>query len=218
MSLTSRPMPAEEAHDHRPQDPAHARRTSADPVITVRRLAPSDSIAELTDLLHRAYAKQVAMGLRPLAGRQDESVTHQRVFSGECSVAIDHIPLPDADDPQGVSVKTRQKLVGTILYHEVEEAEGPPWFHRTDVAWFSQLAVDPDYQGHGIGSLLLDATERRALADAACELALSMAEPDTELLNYYLKRGYRFIEHWHWPYTNYKSAILSKQLRDGEGR
>ena len=35
--------------------------------ITTRRLSPSDSLQELTTLLHRAYAKQVAMGLRPLA-------------------------------------------------------------------------------------------------------------------------------------------------------
>jgi hypothetical protein len=31
-------------------------------------------------------------------------------------------------------------------------------------------------------------------------------------MQFYLKRGYRFIEHWQWPYTNYRSAILSKAL------
>ena len=39
-----------------------------------------------------------------------------------------------------------------------------------------------------------------------------MAEPDTNLMQFYLRRGYRFIEHWQWPYTNYRSAILSKTL------
>lgn len=178
------------------------RRDSAN--ITTRRLAPSDSIPELTKLLHRAYSKQVAMGLQPLAGRQTAEVTEQRVFSGECYVAVDHAA--------GVQSRTGQKLVGTILFHEVEESQGPPWFGKSEVASFSQLAVDPDYQGCGIGRMLMDMVESRARQTGAKELALSMAEPDRELYDFYVRRGYRFIEHWKWPYTNYRSAILSKTI------
>lgn len=173
--------------------------------ITTRRLSPSDSLQELTTLLHRAYAKQVAMGLQPLAGRQTVDITEKRVFSGECYVAVDHIPLDDA--------RTKQKLVGTILFHESEESKGPPWFEKEEVASFSQLAVDPDYQGCGIGRMLLEIVERRALEEGAKELGLSMAEPDRELYDFYIRRGYRFVEHWKWPYTNYRSAILSKTLK-----
>lgn len=174
------------------------------PVITFRRLAPSDSIAELTKLLHKAYAKQVEMGLRPLAGRQDEKTTLKRVFAGECYVAVHHEETGPGEH--------RHKLVGSILFHETEEAQGPPWFERPEVASFSQLAVDPGYQGHGIGQTLMGIVEDRARVTGARELALSMAEPDTGLMNFYLKRGYRFIEHWQWPYTNYRSAILSKTI------
>lgn len=172
---------------------------AVNPIITFRRLAPSDSITELTALLHKAYAKQVGMGLKPLAGRQDDSVTKSRVFNGECYVAVHH-------------TEGRQKLVGTILFHEIEEAAGPPWFHRPDVASFSQLAVDPGMQGHGIGQMLMGVVEDRARKTGATEIALSMADPDVELKNFYLRRGYRLIEHWQWPYTNYKSAILSKTI------
>jgi ribosomal protein S18 acetylase RimI-like enzyme len=182
--------------------------------ITVRRLSPSDSIGELTRLLHRAYAKQMAMGLSPLAGRQDDKTTRQRVFSGECFVAVDHSSLPDEFDSsgKGLAVETRQRIVGCILFHEIEESKGPPWFELPQVASFSQFAVDPDYQGAGIGQMLLDLCEERARGDKATELACSMAEPDQDLLRYYFRRGYRFIEHWQWPYTNYRSAILSKAL------
>ena len=169
-------------------------------------------MAELTSLLHQAYAKQVAMGLAPLAGRQDDATTRQRVFSGECYVAVDHQSLPDEHCPtgEGLAVAARQRLAGCILFHEVEDSKGPPWFEQKHVASFSQFAVDPGDQGSGVGGMLLDVCERRAREDGATELALSMAEPDQGLLRYYFRRGYRFIEHWKWPYTNYRSAILSK--------
>jgi GNAT superfamily N-acetyltransferase len=80
------------------------------------------------------------------------------------------------------------------------------------VDYFSQFAVDPDVQGAGIGGALLAKVEQRARECGAAELGLSMAEPDRDLFEYYLRRGYRLIEYWQWPYTNYRSAILSKSL------
>lgn len=208
------PPDAGRQHTTSPRHPAHPVNPGATapargvvgspPIIAVRRLAPADSMAELTTLLHRAYAKQVEMGLRPLAGRQDETTTRQRVANGECYVAVHTVPRA-----QG---RQQQRLVGAILFHEVEEAKGPPWFQRPDVASFSQFAVDPEYQGMGIGQMLLSVVEERARETGAAHLALSMAEPDQDLMKFYVKRGYAFVEHWQWPYTNYRSAILSKPL------
>lgn len=175
------------------------------PPITIRLLNPSDPIRDVTQLLHRAYAKQVAMGLRPLAGRQDDDTTRRRCAAGECYLAV----MPD---DRASARRAAERIVGTILFHEIEDAQGPPWFRRKDVDYFSQFAVDPDLQGRGIGRLLLDHCERCALENGARELACSMADPDRELYDFYIRRGYRLIEHWQWPYTNYKSAILSKTL------
>lgn len=166
----------------------------------IRRIGLDDSIAEITRLLHRAYAKQVAMGLRPLAGRQDESVTRRRVGSGECYVAVDG----------------SQRIVGVIILNEQEPDEGPQWFTRPGVASFSQLAVDPDTQGAGLGRRLLETVEARAAELGNVELALSMAEPDTDLRDFYLKRGFRVIQTWKWPYTNYLSLIMSKGVKRAE--
>jgi GNAT superfamily N-acetyltransferase len=170
------------------------------PPITVRLIRPSDSMEELTNLLHRAYRAQVQMGLQPLAGRQDVETTKKRSLAGECYLAFDE------------AGSQAPRIVGTILFHEVEDAKGPPWFQRKDVDSFSQFGVDPDLQGRGIGQRLLEMVERRAVECGAKELGLSMAEPDTGLMAFYKRRGYRFVEHWQWPYTNYRSAILSKQL------
>lgn len=192
-------MPSERPKPDSPVSPSAPRGTGE---VRVRLLSPGDSIPEITKLLHRAYAGQVAMGLAPLAGRQDDATTKKRCTSGECYVAL----LPDPAHPRA------EKIVGIILFHEVEDDKGPPWFQNKFVDSFSQFAVDPDVQGKGIGRLLLEKCEQRSKEAGASELACSMAEPDRDLLQFYLKRGYRFIEHWQWPYTNYRSAILSKTL------
>ncbi|MFZ4574058.1 MAG: GNAT family N-acetyltransferase [Phycisphaerales bacterium] len=168
--------------------------------LRVRLKSHRDSISEITRLLHRAYAAQVAMGLRPLAGRQDDDTTRRRCAAGECYLAV---------TKEGAA-RGAEKILGIILFHEVEDDQGPPWFQNKFVDAFSQFAVDPDAQGRGVGGMLLDRVERRAAECGASEIACSMADPDEGLKRFYLKRGYRFVEYWQWPYTNYKSAILSK--------
>lgn len=169
----------------------------AEPVV-IRLVTPEDPVPEITRLLHRAYAKQMAMGLRPLAGRQDDVVTRRRVNSGECHLAV-------AGGGAG-------RIVGIVILNEKEPDEGPAWFRKPEVVSFSQFAVDPDVQGRGIGNRLLETIERRAAALGKAELGLSMAEPDGELRRYYEKRGYRIVGVWKWPYTNYESLIMSKAV------
>jgi len=53
----------------------------------VRRLIDSDSIPELTRLLHRSYGPLAAMGMRFLASHQSDAVTRKRVGGGSrCSL------------------------------------------------------------------------------------------------------------------------------------
>jgi GNAT superfamily N-acetyltransferase len=170
--------------------------------IVVRLISPADPISEITALLHRAYAPQVAMGLQPLAGRQDDSITRDRCLHSEAYLAI----------LKGHGPKARDRIVGIILFNEVEKVTFPSFFLKPDVAHFAQFGVDPEMQGLGIGRLLLEKVEQRARETGHTELALSMAEPDRKLFDFYIKRGFRFIEHWKWPYTNYQSCILSKSL------
>jgi GNAT superfamily N-acetyltransferase len=170
------------------------------PPLTVRRYLIDDPIGEITSLLHRAYAGQVAMGLRPLAGRQDDRTTLGRVLNSECYLAL--VP----------GEAQRERIVGVILLNEHEHVAFPDFFLREGVAHFAMFAVEPTLQKAGVGRALLGRCEHRASELGFNELALSMAEPDTTLQEYYSRRGYRFIEHWQWPYTNYRSCILSKRL------
>ncbi|WP_062018403.1 GNAT family N-acetyltransferase [Aureimonas sp. AU4] len=161
----------------------------------VRPLLPSDSLAELTALLHSAYGRLARMGLRYMATHQSEAVTRERIEAGTCLVAVDG-----------------GRVVGTILFRSPQQTIGCPWYDRPEVASLGQFAVDPQIQARGIGHRLLREVERLGSGCGAGELALDTAEPATHLVDWYTRLGYRFVEHAQWSHTNYRSVILSKQL------
>jgi GNAT superfamily N-acetyltransferase len=164
--------------------------------VTIRLLEPTDSIVELTALLHRAYGPLARRGFRFWASHQDEEATRMRIAEGRCFVAV-----------------AGQQVVATITLKTRAHTKGSPWYDRPGVASFGQFAVEPDLQSRGIGSALLETVERRAPDEGVGELALDTAEGATALIRMYTKRGYRFIEHVDWrPDTNYRSVILSKSL------
>ncbi|MBB3452574.1 putative N-acetyltransferase YhbS [Rhizobium sp. BK313] len=159
----------------------------------IRLLQPSDSISELTALLHNAYGHLARMGLRYMATHQTETVTRNRIGQGTCLVAV-----------------LDGKVCGTILFRSAKQTTGCPWYDRPDVASLGQFAVDPALQAQGIGLRLLKAVESRAVASGAGEIALDTAESANHLVEWYSRLGYRFAEYAQWSHTNYRSVILSK--------
>ena len=71
----------------------------------IRTLQPSDSLHELTALLHRAYARLGAMGLNYTAVDQSPEITAKRIAGGQCFVA-----------------EIEGKLAGTIVGGTADEA------------------------------------------------------------------------------------------------
>jgi GNAT superfamily N-acetyltransferase len=163
--------------------------------VELRLLHESDDLAELTELLHRAYRPLADAGMRFLASHQDEQKTRERIADGECWVA---------------TVGTR--IVGTIVMYSPTQSHGCPWYERDEVAQFGQFAVEPDMQGHGIGSQLLNHVEQRARETGARELALDTSERATHLIAYYTSRGYWQVETVKWDVVNYSSIVMSKRL------
>ena len=161
----------------------------------IRALAPDDSISELTELMHRAYAPLLARGLRYTAGYQDEETTRRRIADGECFVLI-----------------LDERIAGTITWHPPARAGGAPWYDRDGVATFQQLCVDPPFQRRGVAKALLEHVEERARASGATELACDTAEPAADLIAMYVSFGYRVVGSVDWDATNYASVILSKAL------
>ena len=165
--------------------------------LIIRPFSENDSITELTDLLHRAYKFLADMGLHFVASWQDEEVTKRHVTKGECFIA-----------------ETEGKLIGTILLYPKykDDTTLPDWYRRDDVRVFGKFAVDPDYQTQGVGSKLLDFLEKYSRKKDLNELALDTSDKALHLIDYYKKRGYRFICTHQWPAVNYHSVVMSKTL------
>lgn len=156
----------------------------------------TDSLEEMTLLLHKSYKLLADMGFRFVASYQDAAKTFERIQHACCLVAM-----------------LDSKMIGTISYYAPGRKGGTPWYDRTDVAKFGQFAVEPKYQQAGVGGLLLTHVEKLAAEQMAKELALDTAEGAAHLIRFYTKRGYRFIEYAQWKSTNYRSVILSKPLQ-----
>ena len=104
--------------------------TSKDEVI-IRLLQSSDSIEELTELLHRAYKELVDMGINNMAATQSPDVTRRRVEVGECWVA-----------------EMAGRLVGTITLLPQEKTKGCWWendrgppIYRALTSWTGSIAA-----------------------------------------------------------------------------
>lgn len=163
--------------------------------VTIRPFGAADSLAELTSLLHRAYARLAAMGLNYTAVDQPAEVTATRIQGGTCFVA-----------------QIGAELVGTVLVQPTYASNHCPYFTRPGVACAHQFAVAPQHQGRGIGRLLLERAERWARAAGFAELAMDTAEQAGHLVQLYGRLGYRQVDWVHWPGKVYRSVVLSKPL------
>ncbi len=164
--------------------------------ILIRIVQASDSVHEITSLLHKAYKQLADMGFRFLATHQNEAETRRRLNKGISYLAL-----------------SEEKIISTVsLYYNNLDTHDASWYKKSGVAHFGQFAVLPEYQKLGIGNFIMNIVEDRAKREGAVELALDTAEGAEHLIKYYKQRGYRFIEYVKWEVTNYRSVIMSKRL------
>lgn len=162
---------------------------------SIREVEATDSLEEITELLHRAYAPLAAQGLHFVASHQSLATTRERIESGHCLVATH----------QG-------KIVGTITYYIGPYASKCEFYGHSGNARFGQFAVDPTLQGIGLGKKLLSKAEALAKAQGATEMCLDTAETAFQLIDFYERSGYRKVGKVDWDSTNYVSVVLGKPL------
>ena len=169
--------------------------------VEIRLLAARDSMAALTDLLHRAYAPLARLGLNFTAATQTLDTTRQRVAEGQCFVAAQ-----------------RGRIVGTVTVCGPADPASAPWaadvaaFRDRDTAHFHQFAVDPDHQRQGIGRRLVAACERWARERGYKRMALDTAEPAAALRALYQRLGYVEVTQVQWQGKTYRSIVMEKAL------
>ena len=163
--------------------------------LRIRPLTESDSIAELTDLLHRAYAELGERGLRFTAVDQTETTTRARIERGRCFVAV-----------------LNGEIIGTITFYSPSPNAVSAWYRLPGVATFGQFGVDPAHRGKRIGMQLLAHVEALARAEGAVELALDTAENAIALVDMYASMGFRVVGHDDHIVPAYRSIVMSKTL------
>ncbi|MEZ6317306.1 MAG: GNAT family N-acetyltransferase [Phycisphaerales bacterium] len=73
-------------------------------------------------------------------------------------------------------------------------ASPPAWFKRPGVAVFSQLAVEPEIRGTGVGETLIAHAEGAAATLGAEEIACAVPTHAERLLATLTERGYRPVD------------------------
>lgn len=164
--------------------------------IIYRYFTSSDSLEELTALVNEAFAVHKEKGLNYVGATQDTGTTMKRIRKSYCIIGL-----------------LDGKIVGTLTIKPPWRTKGSPWFNRRDVGKTNQFAVDPNLQAKGIGSQLMKTGEYLAVVTGAKELACDTSEHAKEVIDYHLKRGFRFIEYVSWKTTNYRSVVMSKKLQ-----
>jgi len=167
-------------------------------MLQIRRLQSTDSLEQLTALLHRGYAQLGAMGLNYTAVDQTVEVTADRIQGGHCLVAL-----------------WNGELAGTVLGMPQVLKSECKYYGRPGVASLRQLAVEPSLQGKGVGRALIAACETWARESGFTELALDTAEPATHLVTLYARLGFAQMGTVQWPGKCYRSVVMSKRLVGG---
>lgn len=163
----------------------------------IRRLESTDSIEEITEILHEAYGGLAALGFRYFASHQSLEQTRSRLEGGVPFVAL-------LDD----------RLIGTVtLYTTASHDDSAPSLYRQEgVGHFGQFGLSPEKQRSGIGTKMLRRIEQEAVKRGIRELALDTAEGASHLIAWYRREGYEIVETCSWDVTNYRSVVMSKSL------
>ncbi len=140
----------------------------------LRAATPAD-IAALHALIESAYRGDSAK----------RGWTHEADLLGGQRTDIEALSAIVADPDQSLLVaETGGGLVGCVLVVDKGLRE------RARIGYLGMLTVSPELQGAGLGRQLIDAAEAHARGFAADTMEMTVIKSRTELIDWYLRRGY----------------------------
>lgn len=158
---------------------------------SVHKIADTDHIPEITALLHRAYQRLAERGLNYTAATQTQQITAERMAGGHTYVA-----------------QSAGQVVGVITVHKDQDHL---IYRQPGTHVIGPFAVEPKFQGQGIGDALLRFVEKERLSST---YALDTAVPATQLVHFYQMRGYRRVGKIRWRTKSYESVVLAKAINE----
>jgi len=164
---------------------------------TIRPWSGTDSVEEITEMLHASYRPLAQQGMHYNASHQPPAQTLDRLTGGASYLAID---------------QESGKIVGTVTLYHSSPKTYHPYYQRPGLVYFGQYAVHPEFQGNGIARLLYKSIANHARAVGATEIALDTAETAYDLIALYRRWGFEIVDTADWDSTNYISVIMSKPL------
>lgn len=164
--------------------------------LTIRPIDHDHDLAVLTALIHAAYAPHAEKGLRYWGTHQTVQDTARRLASG-----------------QGFVAESEGEMLGTVLVR-APQPDSPVALYQDSTTWsICQLAVSPQFKGHGIGRALHDAALAHVAAHGGKNTALDTAAPALGLIRLYRAWGYEIVGEQDWrPHTNYLSVLMRRPL------
>ncbi len=165
--------------------------------LLIRRLAPEDSLQDITDLLHRAFAPLGRMGLTCGCIAQSAATTAARIARGTCFVAL-----------QG------RRIVGTVTVERPDAAHEFMWYRRPRTASAHQLGVEPGAQRQGCGTRLLEVAEQWSAGQGYAEFALDTPRRAQHLVDWYRAHGFTPVDDVRHAGKSYRSVVLSKTIAE----
>jgi GNAT superfamily N-acetyltransferase len=161
----------------------------------IRRFNSTDSIDEVTQMLHRAFAPMAALGANCQCVDQSSSTTRARMERGDCLVAV-------AD----------RRIVGTLTLEACDPSSAVAHYRKPGVASLHQFAVDPLYQGAGVGRSMLKVASVWAHMRQFGELALDTPALAIDVRAYYVHQGFRWVGAMRLTGRGYDSVLMSKSI------
>jgi len=157
----------------------------------IRGLREEDDIADITAMLHRAYAPLAERNLRFTATHQTPDVTRERFSTGKPLIA-----------------ECEGRVVGTATVYRPDPASGVPLYREPGICHFGQFGVDPEFKGRGIGKALHEEIIAFARKEGACGMSLDTAAPAADLIAMYQRWGYEIVDRTKFSTVNYESVIM----------
>src|SRR4051812_32357994 len=99
-------------------------------------------IEQLTEMLHSAYRPLAEKGMKYQATHQSSDITLKRLKKGDSFLGF-----------------IDGELISTITVVKEDPNEPCEWYKKPEVYFFTQFAVQPSYQGNGLGKRLMDFVE-----------------------------------------------------------